>query len=409
MPIFSYKAADSTGKIIKGVLEASDDRAVAAQLDTMGYIPIRIRVSGSKSGIYQTNVLNFITPLLNRITGSDLMLFTQDLSTLLTAGLPVDKALSILIDITENPNLKKIIEDILKAVHGGTYLSDALGNHPRVFSKFYVNMVRAGEAGGVLEAVLSRLAIFLESSQELKDFIKSALVYPIFLVLVGGISIIILLTFVIPKFSIIFADLGATIPLSTRILLSLSDIIRGFWWLIILLLVAGGFLMRRYIQTPDGKKRLDRLKMDLPMLGTLTKNVETARFSRTLGTLIKSGVPILQSLALVKDIISNVVIAKSLDEIRERVKKGDRLSKPLARAGFFPSMAIQMITVGEETGKLDEMLLKVADNYEKVVRSMVKRMISFIEPAMILLMGLLVGFIIISMLLAIFSVNEIPF
>jgi general secretion pathway protein F len=409
MPLFSYKAADQAGKIVKGVLEAGDDHAAAAQIDTMGYIPITIQLTGSSNRKLRTNVLDYLNTFFGRITGGDLMLFTQDLATLLAAGLPVDKALSILIDITENTRLKRIGQDILKAVQGGSYLSDSLAKHPKVFSKFYVNMVRAGEAGGVLEDVLSRLAIFLESSQELKDFIKSALVYPIFLVLVGGISIIILLTFVIPKFAIIFSDLGATIPLSTRILLALSELIRGFWWLIALVAALGAYAAKRYLQTPEGRKAFDRIQMQLPVFGNLVKNVETARFSRTLGTLIKSGVPILQALSLVRDIISNVVIARSLDDIQERVKKGDRLSKPLLQAGFFPNMAIQMITVGEETGRLDEMLLKVADNYEKVVRSMVKRLISFIEPAMILTMGLLVGFIIISMLLAIFSVNEIPF
>jgi general secretion pathway protein F len=337
------------------------------------------------------------------------MLFTQDLATLLEAGLPVDKALSILTEVVEKEKFKEIVRDILKSVEGGSYLSDALGKYPKVFSRFYVNMIRAGEAGGVLESVLSRLGVFMETSQDLKEYIISAMVYPLFLVLVGGLSIIILLTFVIPKFSVIFSDLGAAVPVSTQILLSLSSLIRSYWWVVLLVVAGVYYVYSRYSKTPDGKFNLDKRKIQLPVFGDLIKKIEVARFSRTLGTLIQSGVPILQSLSLVKDIIGNEVIAESLNEIRDRVQKGDRLSKSLNDTGLFPSLAIQMITVGEETGKLDKMLLKVAQNYEKVVKAMIKRLISFLEPAMILVMGILVGFIVISMLMAIFSMNELPF
>jgi type II secretory pathway component PulF len=270
-------------------------------------------------------------------------------------------------------------------------------------------MVRAGEVGGVLEPVLVRLGMFLETSQDLKEYIISAMVYPIFLVFVGGASIIVLLTFVIPKFSLIFSDLGAAIPLSTQILLGLSSFTRSYWWVVVTGILLLYYSFWRYSRTSEGKLNIDKQKIRLPMFGQLIIKVEVARFSRTLGTLIQSGVPILQALALVKDIIGNRVIAASMDDIREKVQKGDRLSKPLTSSGYFPSLAIQMVTVGEETGRLDEMLLKVAENYEKIVKSMVKRLIGLLEPAMILIMGLLVGFIVISMLMAIFSINEIPF
>jgi len=335
--------------------------------------------------------------------------FTQDLSALLEAGLQVDGALSTLIDVAEKEKFKEVIKDVLKTVQEGGYLSDALAKHPRVFSTFYVNMVRAGEAGGVLEAVLGRLGDFLESSQDLRDYIKSAMVYPVFLVFVGGISIIILLTFVIPKFSIIFSDMGQSIPLSTRFLIGFSEILRTYWFVIL-----GGFgviyfFLRRYIRTPVGRLRLDQYKMNFPVGGELIKKIEVARFARTLGTLTKSGVPILQALNLVNEIIGNRAIARSMGKIYERVKEGEMLTKPLGEAGIFPTLAIQMITVGEETGRLDEMLLRVAETYEKVVRNMVKRFISLLEPAMILGMGLVVGFIVISMLMAIFSMSEMPF
>jgi len=281
--------------------------------------------------------------------------------------------------------------------------------HPEAFSKFYVNMVRAGEAGGVLGTVLERLGEFLETSQELKDYIRSAMVYPLFLLFVGGISVIILLVFVIPKFSVIFADMRQAIPLSTRILLGMSSFLKSFWWLI--LPAAGGalFAFKRYADTPAGKQRLDRFSLRAPLTGDLIRKIEVARFSRTLGTLMGSGVPILRALELVRDIISNTVIAGALETVRERVKEGERLSKPLEDTQVFPSLAVQMITVGEESGKLDEMLVRVAQNYEKTVRNTVKRLISLLEPAMILVMGIVVGFIVISMLMAIFSMNEMPF
>ncbi len=409
MPVFSYKASDMEGKIVKGFLEASDDVDVASKLDSMGFIPIRISLAGRTKGGLRTDIMEAASSVLVRISGKDVMLFTQDLATLLEAGLPVDRSLAILTEVTEKDKFKEIIRDILRTVQGGSYLSDALGKYPRVFSRFYVNMIRAGEAGGVLEPVLFRLGMFLETSQDLKEYIVSAMVYPLFLVLVGGVSITILLTFVIPKFSIIFSDLGAGIPMSTQVLLNFSHFIRYYWWAILGVIGLIFYSYRKYCRTPEGRFKIDKIKIRMPVVGELVKKIETARFSRTLGTLIRSGVPILQSLTLVKDIIGNQVVASRMDEIREKVQKGDRLSKPLASTGFFPSLAIQMITVGEETGKLDEMLLKVAENYEKVVRAMVKRFISFLEPAMILVMGLLVGFIVISMLMAIFSINEIPF
>lgn len=410
MTVYSYKATDSSGKIIKGSLEAADEKATAAKLQNMGYIPIRILPAGKERGnLFDFDLSGNLFLIFKKVSTKDVMLFTQDLSALLEAGLPVDRSLAILITVTEKEKFKGVVRDVLERVQGGSYLSDALAQHPRVFSSFYVNMVRAGEAGGVLEAVLKRLGDFLESSQDLKDYIKSALVYPLFLVCVGGISIIVLMTFVIPKFSIIFSDLGQSIPFSTRFLLGLSELVRKYWWIILGGLGAVYVFIHQYLKSRDGRLKMDKYKMTLPVCRDLVKKIEVARFARTLGTLTKSGVPILQALALVKEIIGNQVIAGSLVDVRDRVQEGDRLSQPLNEIGIFPPLAIQMITVGEETGKLDEMLLRVAENYEKVVRSMVKRFVSLLEPAMILAMGLVVGFIVISMLMAIFSMNEMPF
>ena len=409
MLTYLYKATDSSGKVVNGSLEAEGEKGVVAELHNMGFIPMKIALSKGSGKRLDVDISKQISSFFKGVSGKDILAFTQDLSTLLESGLPVDRALSILIDASEKEKVKEVVGDILKTVQGGGYLSDAMAKHPKVFSKFYVNMVRAGEAGGVLESVLGRLGAFLESSQDLKDYIKSALVYPLFLVFVGGASIIILLTFVIPKFSIIFSDMGQAIPFTTRFLLGLSEVLRAYWWVILGGLGAIFFFLRRYLLTRAGRLRLDRSKLSLPIAGELVKKIEVARFARTLGTLTKSGVPILQALVLVKDIIGNRVIAKSMEGVYERVKEGDKLSKPLSDSGVFPSLAIQMITVGEETGRLDSMLLRVAENYEKMVRDTVKRFISLLEPAMILAMGLVVGFVVISMLMAIFSMNEMPF
>lgn len=408
MSLFSYKAADPSGKVIKGTLNADDEKGVVGQIREMGYVPIQVSPAGKKRKALESDVSKSLDALVNRITTKDIMLFTQDLSALLAAGLPVDRALATLIEVTDKERFRKMLKDVLRSVQSGSYLSDAVAKHPGAFSNFYVSMIRAGEAGGVLESVLERLGIFLEASQELKDYIKSALVYPLFLVFVGGISIIILMTFVIPRFSVIFADLGQTIPLSTRFLISTSRILQTWWWLILLVIGATGYTISLYLKTPSGRRRLDAWKLRLPMIGDLVRKIEAARFARTLGTLSRSGVSMLLALNLIQDIIGNSLMVEALKKVYERVKEGDRLSKSLADSNIFPSLAVQMITVGEESGRLDEMLLRVAENYEKNIRITVKRLISFLEPAMILGMGLVVGFIVISMLMAIFSINDMP-
>ncbi len=409
MPYFIYKASDPNGKIVNASLESKDAKAVASHIQEMGLVPIRITEAGKKNHRLSFEISNPLEKVWNWITTKDVMLFTQDLAALLSSGLPVDRSLSILIEVTEKQRFKTIVADLLKIVHGGGYLSDALASYPQVFSDFYTNMVKAGEAGGILEEVLNRLGIYLESTQDLKDFIKSALIYPIFLVLVGGVSLIILLTYVVPKFAIIFSDMGSTIPFSTRLLMYMSDLMRNYWWAVIGLIFIIGFAWRRYLKTETGRLKVDRFKLKLPIIGDLIGKVEVARFSRTLGTLVRSGVPILQGIELVAQILRNRAVSETMHNVHASVKEGERLAKPLSHAGVFPNLAVQMIMVGEETGRLEEMLLRVADNYEKNLKNTVKRLISLLEPAMILIMAVIVGFIVISMLMAIFSMNELPF
>jgi general secretion pathway protein F len=385
------------GAVVEGVIEAPDERAAVERLRNTGVIPLK--VAAPREGLGRKITL--------KSSKGDLLAFTTELSALLGAGLPLDRGLNILAEISESKEMKAIIQSILKSIREGSSFSDALLRHPRQFPKIYVNMVRAGEAGGVLDVVLDKLNEFLESSKELKDHIFSAMIYPTILMVAGGISIIFLLTFVLPKFSVIFSELGTALPLPTQIVLAFSSFLKSFWWIILAASVAGWLILRSSLKTPAGRYKWDSFKLRL--LGDVVRKVETARFTRTLGTLIKSGVPLLQALNNSKDVISNQVIASAIDKVSRGAKEGKGIANPLADARVFPSLAISMIKVGEETGQLDVMLMKVASTYERSLRVAIRRFVSFLEPAMILGMGLVIGFIVVSMLMAIFSITELPF
>ena len=397
MATFSYRATTLEGAIIEGVIDAADEQTAIERLRNTGVIPLK--VAAPKEGLKKKFSL--------RSSKGDLLTFTTELSALLGAGLPLDRSLNILSEISENKEMNKIIWSVLRSIREGSSFSDALARHPKLFPTIYVNMIRAGEAGGVLDVVLDKLNEFLESSKELKDTVMSAMIYPTILTLAGGISIIFLLTFVLPKFSVIFAELGTSLPLSTQIVLAASGFIKSFWWAIAAAVAAGWLIFRKSVKSPAGRYRWDYFKLKL--LGDIVRKVETARFTRTLGTLLKSGVPLLQALNNSKDIINNQVIASAIDKVSRGAKEGKGIANPLAEARVLPPLALSMIKVGEETGQLDVMLLKVASTYEKGLRIAIRRFVSFLEPAMILGMGLVIGFIVVSMLMAIFSITELPF
>jgi general secretion pathway protein F len=342
-----------------------------------------------------------------RSSRADLVSFTTELSSLLGAGLPLDKSLSILAEISEGGEIKKVVQSVVKALREGSSFSEALQQHPEVFPRLYINMVRAGEAGGVVNVVLEKLNEFLESSKELKDSIVSAMIYPVILLFTGGASVVVLLTYVLPKFTVIFKELGTSLPLPTQILLGASDILRSYWWIIAAAAAAAWTVFKVYIKTAEGRYRFDALKLKL--LRDIITKIETARFFRTLGTLLQSGVPLLQAMSNAKEVISNKVIASSIDSVSKGAREGKGIAAPLVAAQVFPQLALNMVKVGEETGQLDAMLMKVAATYEKSLKASIKRLISFMEPAMILGMGLVIGFIVISMLTAIFSITDLPF
>lgn len=403
MPTFFYRAVGKDGGIVNGVVEESTDRAAAVKLQDMGLVPIQLGTR-QRRRLWDLE----LRWSLSGIRSKDLMFFTQELSTLVNSGLPLDRSLAICKELSDKEKLQSLVDEILKDIKRGRSLADSLSSHPRVFSKLYVNMVRAGEASGSLPLVLERLVEFQQSADELRSYLISSLIYPTLLTLVGGASIVVLLNYVIPKFAEVFQDAGQAMPLPTQILLSLSEFTTSYWWVMLLAvaILAGGF--SRLVAGERGRWWWDRLKLRTLVIGEILTKVEMARISRTLGTLVHNAVPLVQALGIVREISGNRVIAQAIRTVAEGVKRGEGVALPMRRAQVFPPLAVHLVEVGEETGRLDVMLLRLADVYDKDVRSAVKNFIALFEPVMILLMGVVVGAIVISMLLAIVSINEVP-
>ena len=404
MPVFTYRAADRRGQTIDGVMEANDARAVIERLRKEAYFPIKVAAQGERASLFSLGSAGG-----SRVRHRDLLALTQMLATLFEAGLPLDRALAILEELAASPRMKTIVTDLLHSVRGGSSLSEALAkHHPRPFSRLYINMVRAGEKGGVLEVSLRRLAEFLEARAAFNEAVVSALAYPLVITGVGAAAIVFLMTFVIPRFATIFNDLGQTIPLPTQILMSVSAAMTSYWWVGATLAMAGVLAWRIWTGTPQGRAQWDQLLLRLPVAGSLALKVETARFARTLGTMLKSGVPVLGAMAVVGDMMSNQAVGSAVGRVADGVKRGGTLAAGMQEHTAFPALAVHMVRVGEETGRLEEMLLKVAETFETDVRSDLKRVLGLLEPAIIVGMGVLVAFIVVAMLLAIFSINEVP-
>jgi general secretion pathway protein F len=407
MPSFNYMASTMEGKIVEGTMDASDDGTVSLKLQDMGLIPVRIGTAARQSVLVRS-LGSSMSLKRKKIRHKDLLIFTQELHTLVRSGFPLDRSLTIIGQLAESQAMAEVVQDVLNEVKRGKSFSEALAKHPEVFPKFYVSMVKAGEAGGVLEEILSRLSTYLASSQDLQAYIIGALVYPVLLSSVGLVSITILTLFVVPRFTAIFQDMGVALPLPMMILKNLSGFITGYWWLVLAIMLAAGFYFRSFYKSEEGRLQWDQWKLRFPLLGAVLQKIEVARFSRTLGTLIRGGVPLLQSMTIVRDIIDNQSIARTIEPIRNGIKKGEGISQPMKQAGVFPPLAMHLIEVGEESGKLDAMLMQVADIYDGEVKNGIKNLIAFFEPALILLMGVLIGTVVVSMLTAIFSINDIP-
>jgi len=394
MPTFTYSARPAAGGDVRtGEIELGSKDEVISYLHKQKLIPVSVREK--EKGIN----LQFGTGISTR----DIVIFTRQFATMINSGLPLVQSLDILAEQTENQNLQKVIREILYDVESGNTLADALDKHPKVFTKLYVNMVAAGEAGGILDTILLRLATFLEKNDALIRKIKGAMIYPAVIFGVAFVAVVILLLFVIPVFEDMFAQAGVALPLPTQIVITMSEILQAWWWLLGLGLVALAFAIRAYYRTSQGELLIDKMLLNFPVLGDLQRKAAVARFTRTLGTLVSSGVSILEGLEITAKTSGNRVIHDAVMGSRSSIAGGETISGPLKESGVFPPMVVQMINVGEQTGGLDEMLAKIADFYDEEVDAAVSALLAAMEPIMIVVLGVVVGGMIVAMYLPIFD------
>lgn len=407
MPEFTYEALDKGGRQVRGVIDASSEEVIVEKLRNMGYYPLNVVINKKAAGQVDILALPGLRLIFHRVKTKHVMTFTRQLATLIDAGLPILRSLHILQEQVESQIFKDKIGQIAKDIESGGSLSDALSKHPKVFDSLYVNMVRAGEIGGVLEAVLNKIAEFLEKRQIIIGKVKSAMMYPL-IVMILAISIVtFILLVIIPKFKEIFDQLGAELPFLTQLLVDLSYIIanRTIW--VVLAIAAVWFIFKKINQTKEGKYFFDRLKLRLPVFGDLFRKIAITRFASTLATLITSGVPILQALDIVRETSGNEVLTRAMDTVYNSVKDGETIHEPLSKCKVFPPLVVHMVAVGEETGAIDQMLIKVAEAYEREVDDTVNALTSIIEPVLIVFLGAIVGVIVVALYLPLFNIPKV--
>ena len=405
MPVYEYTALDGAGKNRNGIIDADSAVAARHKLRGSGIFPVEVKETSAKPKDTPAGPI-YLSTLFKRVKPGELSVATRQLSILLGAGVTLVSALESLISQTSNPVLKKILAQVKESVNEGNSLASSLSQHPKVFSQIYINMVRAGEASGSLDLVLDRLAEYSEQQHALRGRFKAALAYPIFMFVIGSGILFFLLTFIVPNITKIFSDMEQTLPLPTIVLIGASNFLKSFWWLILAILVGALILGRQFKKTPKGNYIWDDIKIRIPLFGTINRKTAMARFGRTLGSLLQSGVPLLSALEIVKNIVNNALIADVIDKAMVDIEAGSSLAAPLAQNRWFPPITVQMITVGEQSGELEKMLDKVGDIYEKEVESQIMALTSILEPVMILLMALVVGFIVFSILLPIFEMSQ---
>ena len=395
---FTYKVRDRQGKLVEGQLDADNVQLVVSKLRSMGYVPIEIQAAGKQTLSRDVK----IPGLSDRIKLKDVAVFSRQFATMINAGLSLLRSLYILAEQTESKPLAEVANQVRMDVERGSSLSAALARHPKVFNRLYVAMVRAGEIGGVLDSVLLRLADTIEKQVELRRKVKSAMTYPAVVAVLVLLILTAMLLFIIPMFEDLYKELGGSLPLPTQVLINISAFARKIWYLIFVAEVAAVFLFRKWINSEEGRKRWDAIKLRVPVFGGLVRKTALARFSRTLSALVRSGVPILESLDIVAETSGNHVVAEATRDTQAAVKRGEPLARKLEDHPVFPPMVVQMMAVGEETGALDEMLVKVADMYEVQVNSTVDSLTSLLEPLLIVAMGVVVGGMLMSVYLPMF-------
>jgi type IV pilus assembly protein PilC len=396
---YTYKVRDRQGRMIGGTLEADSQGAVATRLRQMGYAPISIEAA-KRGGLK----MEISLPGGGRVKPKDLAVFSRQFATMINSGLSLLRALTILAEQTANKRLATVIGEVRAEVEKGTALSVALAQHPKVFNRLYVAMIRSGEVGGFLDQVLLRVAETLEREVALRSKIKSAMTYPVVVFAMVLMIVSAMLVFIVPMFKNLYASLGGQLPLPTRILVGVSDVVKQGFPFVILGIILASFGFKRWISTPSGRYRMDAFKLKAPVFGPLFHKTALSRFSRTLATLLRSGVPILQSLEIVSETVNNGVLSKAVKDTQDSVREGESLAVPLAKHAVFPAMVVQMLAVGEETGALDTMLSKVADFYDQEVEAAVEALTSLIEPILIAVMGGAVGSMVIALYMPMFNI-----
>jgi general secretion pathway protein F len=406
MPVFEYTALDSRGKTTSGIIDAEGAQVARQKLRTSGIFPISIKETLEAAPKKAPRVFA-LSRRLGRVKPVEVSMMTRQLSTLIGAGFPLVSALDALVPQTKSHGFKKILAQIKDLIVEGNSFAQALLKYPGAFSPLYVNMVRAGETSGTLEIVLERLADITEKQQALKNRIQTALAYPIFMMVIGTVVLLVLMIYIVPSITSIFADMDQVLPTPTRILIFLSDFLKSYWWSILIVLVAIGIFFNRAKKTAKGRYWIDKTMLILPGMGVLAKKLAVGRFARTLGSLLDNGVSMLIAMDIVKNIAGNILIADSVETAAIEVGKGQGLGTALSGSGIFPQLCIQMIQVGEQSGQLENMLTKIADIYENEVENTILRLTSYLEPVMILVMGSIVGFIVLSICLPIFEMNQL--
>lgn len=398
---FRYKVVDTAGSLLEGEIEALTELDALQRLKEQGHAPISAEPVG---GSWRERFVSF--PLRRR-GGFRVAAFARDMGTLLEAGIPLDRALSMFTDITTGQHQARVLEQMLDGVRGGRSLSEVMEVEQGVFSRFHINMVRAGEASGMLGAVLLRLAESTEELESVKDSVRTALIYPALLVVITALSLMLLMVVVVPQFTVLFEDMGRELPLATRIVSSTGELLRGYWWVGLALLILAVKFMQAQWRGAQSRYRWELRLMRWPLLGDLMVKTQMAIFSRTLSTLLNNGVPLLASLRIVAETLTNEVLRKHIAGVVEGVKGGTTLASGLAESGSFPTLAVHLVRVGEETGSLDAMLQRLANIYDREVRAAVQRMLALLEPMLIIGLGIIVGGIIMSILVAILSINDL--
>jgi general secretion pathway protein F len=399
---FFFRAVASDGKVRTGSLTGPDEKLVARELRKQGLTPIYVGVA-PKGTSFELKLPAFGKSGRRR----DILFFTQELSTLLNSSVPLDRALAITAELTERAAFRFVVLDVLRVLKSGKSFADSLASHPDYFSDLYTNMVRAGEASGSLAAIFERLAEFERTRDDLRSYIIGSMIYPALLATVGFASIILLLTFVVPKFASIFNDSTMKMPTPMRLMLDASDVLRSYWWIGAGAIILAFTAWRAYTSTVPGRMWWDRFRLRIPLLGDALLKAETSRFARAMATLVANTVPLVQSIHIAAATLQNRMISVALEGIAQGVKRGEGIANPMRKAAVFPPLAAHLLAVGEETGRLDHMFARMADIYENDTRSSIKRFTAVFEPLVILLMGIVVGSLILSMLLAITSINDV--